>query len=51
MLKFLFVVNRSCINGGFSVPARKNPEDSNLTSVVAVLCVLLHLSVGHEKYY
>jgi hypothetical protein len=38
-VKFLFIVNRSCIHKGFRVATGKNPEDSNLASVEAMQCV------------
>jgi hypothetical protein len=53
MMRCLFVVNRSCIYvlRFLGVPICKNPEDSNLASLVAMQWVLLCLSICNNRCY
>jgi hypothetical protein len=37
--------------GLLGVPRGKNPGDSNLASVKAMQCVLLYISIGHDRCY
>jgi hypothetical protein len=51
MVKCLFVVNRNCVYRVFLAPTGKNPENSNVAIVEAMLWVLIYLSVGHGTCY
>jgi hypothetical protein len=52
MVKFLFLINRSCIHKGIlGVLTGKNPEDSNVAKMEVMQLVLLHPLICHDRCY